>query len=134
MKRQTAIEQLILNSKGGLTHREIAQKLGVPEPSVRRTLQVLRDHAPRFKVGQGMFDIVAIGERRFGNETSKQTVWRAAQGDEPVPVTRTYDPSKVTLTITGEDGVKREVSSSVQDVRIEKNEPGDFDSGSAKVA
>lgn len=103
MKREYEIEQLILNSDGGLTHRELARKLGAPEPSVRRTLQVLRDGKPRFKAGYGMFDIVAVGERRFGNETSKQTVW----------------------------GVQWR---SLQDVRFEKNYPGDFDSGSVKVS
>ncbi len=126
MKREYAIEQLLLNNPDGLTHRELAQKLNAPEPSVRRSLQALRAGKPRFKAGQGMFDIADIGERRFGNETSKQTVWgvkwRTAKDEQPAP--RTYDPTKVTLTIRGEDGKQFELTS----------EPGDFDAGSTKVA
>lgn len=129
MKREYEIEQLILNSDGGLTHRELARKLGAPEPSVRRSLQALRAARPRFKAGKGTFNIVAVGERRFGSEAAKHTVWgvRWLEAKDEVPAPREYDPTRVTLTITGKDG-------GVSAIEEPRNEPGDFDAGSSKVA
>lgn len=131
MKLQGQIEQFLLKAAPcGLTHRELAQMTGHPEPSVRRALQVIRAGRPRFKAGEGMFDVVehdllVNGRKKF------VVKWR----------TKSYDADKVVVTITAEDGTKRELTSAWEHARIEfpdrgadkgermAHEPDDFDGG-----
>lgn len=112
-KLASEIERRLLASPEGLTHAELAKATGYPEPSVRRALQVIRAGKPRFKAGQGMFDIVEKGSLMRGVTQPKIWVvkWREAQA------TRSYDPTEVKVTITGEDGTKHEIKSSVEHVR-----------------
>ncbi len=124
MKLQTKIEELLVKHPDGFTHKELARLTGSPEPSVRRAMQILRAGRPRFKVGAGLFDIVASDDRHVNKTWVAK--WR----------TKAYTPTEVKVFITGEDGTKREVSSIMGHVKFDTqdNEPGDFDSGTAKVA
>lgn len=83
MKQQSRVEQMLLAHPQGLTHRELALHLGMPEPSARRALQAVRAGRPRFKAGKGMFDIVEHGTR--GVHKVFKVEWRAAEQpkDEP---------------------------------------------------
>jgi len=125
MKQQMRVEEMLLAHPQGLTHRELALHLGMPEPSARRALQAVRAGRPRFKAGKGMFDVVESGAR--GPHKVFKVQWRA---------TKSYDPAEVKVTLTGEDGVKREVKPFGGDAifPVVKDEPADFDAGSGKVA
>ena len=110
-KLASEIERRLLASPEGLTHAELAKATGYPEPSVRRALQVIRAGRPRFKAGQGMFDIVEH-DLLINGRKKIAVKWR----------TKSYDPTEAKVTITGEDGTKHEIKSSVEHVRIESEQ------------